>query len=74
MLEITEWFSNNYSGLADKLRIERNQKITSKILKIMENTETVFITIGVGHLLGEDNIIAMLKRKGFSINKIDPAT
>jgi len=40
----------------------------------MENTETVFITIGVGHLLGEDNIIAMLKRKGFSINKIDPAT
>lgn len=56
----------------DMLILERNIKMTEKIdgwLK-SDKKETYFIVVGAGHLVDEDGIAEMLKKKGYKVEKL----
>ena len=48
---------------------ERNKKWLSKIEKYIQR-DRVFIAVGVGHLIGPSNLVAMLEEKGYSLKRL----
>jgi uncharacterized protein YbaP (TraB family) len=50
----------------EKLIVERNSKMASKIEEYLKEKETFFVIVGAGHLVGSQGIIELLKEKGFS--------
>jgi len=54
----------------EKLIIERNKKMVSKIEEYLKEKETFFVIVGAGHLVGNQGIIELLKGKGFLIEQL----
>ena len=54
----------------EKLVLERNKKMVSKIEEYLKEKETFFVIVGAGHLVGNQGIIELLKRKGFSLEQL----
>jgi uncharacterized protein YbaP (TraB family) len=52
-----------------KLFDQRNAKMVAKIEKHL-NSETVFIVVGAGHLVGEKGIIQLLQDRGFAVKQV----
>jgi uncharacterized protein YbaP (TraB family) len=49
----------------ERLVVERNRKMVSKIEEYLKEKETIFVIVGAGHLVGNQGIIELLKGKGF---------
>lgn len=56
--------------LYKKLLVDRNSKWFPMIDLYMNTPETEFILVGAGHLVGPEGIIALLKKKGYTIDKL----
>jgi uncharacterized protein YbaP (TraB family) len=56
--------------LYKKLVIDRNNKWFPLIEAYMNTPQTEFILVGAGHLVGPEGIIALLKKKGYSVEKL----
>jgi uncharacterized protein YbaP (TraB family) len=54
----------------EKLVIERNRKMVSKIEEYLKEKETLFVIVGAGHLVGNQGIIELLKGKGFVLEQL----
>jgi uncharacterized protein YbaP (TraB family) len=54
----------------EKLVVERNKKMVSKIEEYLKEKETFFVVVGAGHLVGNRGIIKLLKGKGFLIEQL----
>jgi uncharacterized protein YbaP (TraB family) len=54
------------------LRSERNQRITAKIEEYLKTGRTYFVTVGAGHLVGKDGIVARLRRAGRTVKWLGP--
>jgi hypothetical protein len=54
----------------EKLVIERNKKMVSKIEEYLKEKETFFVIVGAGHLVGNQGIIELLKGKGFLLEQL----
>jgi uncharacterized protein YbaP (TraB family) len=54
----------------EKLVIERNRKMVSKIEEYLKGKETFFVIVGAGHLVGNQGIIELLKGKGFLLEQL----
>jgi uncharacterized protein YbaP (TraB family) len=54
----------------EKLVIERNRKMVSKIEEYLKEKETFFVIVGAGHLVGNQGIIELLKGKGFLLEQL----
>lgn len=50
----------------EKLFVERNVKMSSRIAEYLDSGKTYFVVVGAGHLVGEKGIIQLLKEKGYS--------
>ena len=53
-----------------KLFTDRNSKWLPMIEAYINTPETEFILVGAGHLVGSEGIIALLKKKGYTIDKL----
>ena len=53
----------------EKLVVERNRKMVSKIEEYLKEKETFFVIVGAGHLVGNQGIIKLLKGKGFLLEQ-----
>lgn len=53
-----------------KLIFDRNIEMTSDIEEALNTDSTHFVVFGLGHFLGEDGIINMLKDKGYSVTPL----
>jgi len=53
-----------------KLFTDRNSKWLPMIEAYMNTPETEFILVGAGHLVGSEGIIALLRKKGYTIGKL----
>lgn len=49
---------------------ERNQNMVKRMDSIFKKGETLFIGIGAAHLPGNDGVIEMLRRKGYTVRPI----
>jgi uncharacterized protein YbaP (TraB family) len=54
----------------EKLVIERNKKMASKIEDYLKEKETYFVIVGAGHLVGSQGIIELLRSKGFVVEQL----
>jgi uncharacterized protein YbaP (TraB family) len=54
----------------EKLVVERNKKMVSKIEEYLKEKETFFVVVGAGHLVGNQGIIELLKGKGFILEQL----
>lgn len=54
----------------EKLVIERNRKMASKIEEYLKEKETFFVIVGAGHLVGNHGILELLKGKGFLLEQL----
>ncbi|MGQ9646225.1 MAG: TraB/GumN family protein [Thermodesulfobacteriota bacterium] len=54
----------------EKLIIERNKKMASKMEEYLKEKETFFVVVGAGHLVGKQGIIELLKGKGFLVEQL----
>jgi len=48
---------------------DRNRKWASQIVRFMEDSGTGFVAVGVSHLLGEDSLLAELRKQGYEIER-----
>jgi len=62
---------NCYTNLYATLIAERNREWLSKIKCYLQTPQNELILVGVGHLVGKDEIIDYLRRSGYRINKLD---
>ena len=53
-----------------RLIVERNAAWEPQIEQILAGKGTVFITVGAGHLVGPDSVIAMLKQHGIQAERV----
>ncbi|MBW2243918.1 MAG: TraB/GumN family protein [Deltaproteobacteria bacterium] len=50
--------------------LERNRNMATGIAELLEEPGRYFVTLGVGHMLGDEGIPALLARKGFRVKRV----
>ncbi len=60
-----------YPQAYEALLVQRNKNWIPKIEKMMQTKEKEFILVGAMHLIGEDSVLALLKKKGYKITRLN---
>ena len=58
------------SSLYEKLILERNRSMASKIEEFLRNKEIYFAVVGAAHLVGNQGIIEILKGRGYLVEQL----
>lgn len=53
-----------------KIFTERNDKMTQAVVEYLANEMDAFFVVGVGHMLGEQGIVAQLKNRGLKVERV----
>ncbi len=53
--------------LRSQLLVARNRNWIPRIKDMLASDKTHFVTVGVGHLVGKDSVVAMLRAKGYKV-------
>ena len=53
--------------LRTELIVARNRKWIPRLRQMLASDKTHFVTVGVGHLVGRDSLIEMLRAKGYKV-------
>jgi len=56
--------------IIEKIFYERNREMVLKIERYLGTSDTYFVVVGAGHLVGEKGIIQLLKKKGYSLEQL----
>jgi len=59
-----------FSDLFERLFDARNITMTSKILELLTQQKNYFIVVGAGHLVGKTGIIALLRKQGLTVERV----
>lgn len=70
LVEKIENYSKEYSEIIQYLLRKRNQKMIYSIEEMLKSNKQIFIAVGLGHIIGNGNIIDILREKGYLVNKI----
>lgn len=49
---------------------DRNENWAEEIEKLMAGDQDYFIAVGAGHLLGEDSVISLIKKRGIKVERV----
>ena len=71
MKSITSDFKIDYPNIYESLIVERNTNWLPKIESEFQDDEIEFILVGVGHLMGDDSLLNMLKSNGYTVKQFD---
>jgi uncharacterized protein YbaP (TraB family) len=58
------------SSIYEKLILERNRSMASKIEEFLRNKEIYFAVVGAAHLVGDQGIIEILKGRGYLVEQL----
>lgn len=61
----------DYPKLYETIIVQRNHNWMPKIKAMFNNDKTEFVLVGLGHLIGEDGVLELLKKDGFTVEQID---
>jgi hypothetical protein len=53
--------------LRSQLIVARNRKWLPQLRRMLASDKTHFVTVGVGHLVGKDSLVALLRAKGYKV-------
>lgn len=59
----------DHPEVMERLLFERNRKWAAKIEHFVNQPDNVMIVVGVGHLIGEQSLVDLLREKGFQVNQ-----
>lgn len=54
------------------LLTDRNRAWVPEIEKALKGSRNVFFLVGAGHLVGEEGVVALLREKGYTVEKVRP--
>lgn len=60
---------DRHEGAYDRFLTDRNAAWVPRIETLMEQGGTVFVVVGAGHLVGDKSLIAMLRSKGYAVER-----
>jgi len=60
----------DYPGLYQKFLVRRNRNWLSQIDVFLSQKKNWFVVIGAGHLLGQDGLVNLLRRKGYAVEQM----
>lgn len=63
-------FREESPDLYKRLLIDRNQSWIPKLTELIHGNETVFVAVGAGHLVGQDGVVALLRKAGFEVQQV----
>jgi uncharacterized protein len=69
--EMNKFDADNDPALYQRLLVDRNARWVPQIEQILSGKGTVFVAVGGGHLVGPDSVIAMLKKRGITVEKVN---
>jgi uncharacterized protein len=58
-----------YPGLYQKLIVERNRRWLPEIEKIIAGGGNAMVVVGAGHLVGQDGVVELLRRRGYTLEQ-----
>jgi uncharacterized protein YbaP (TraB family) len=67
MMGKSEFGSEKYDNL---LLNDRNKNWVAQLKEIMKD-ESVFVAVGTGHLVGDEGLIRLLKKAGYTVEPIE---
>jgi hypothetical protein len=59
-----------FSAIYDSLIYQRNQQMVLKVENMLKQSGSYFVVIGGGHLIGEQGIVNVLKKKGYEVKRL----
>lgn len=71
---ISEYFNDGMEvGTPQRISMltNRNTDWTGDIVARMDQPGTVLVAVGAGHLVGSDSVVAMLRERGYTVERID---
>jgi uncharacterized protein YbaP (TraB family) len=66
LLEITK----KYPAILKKFLSDRNRTWLPKIEELLNGNKHVFVVVGMGHLVGSDGVVQLLKKKGIRVEQL----
>ncbi len=57
-------------ALYQEMLVKRNRNWLPKLVTMLTTPETEFVLVGVGHAVGEDGLLALLKAKGYTVEQV----
>lgn len=63
-------FKKKYPKLYKTMMVDRNNQWLPEIEKYLATPETEMVLVGVGHLVGDDGVIHQLRKRGYSVAKV----
>jgi uncharacterized protein YbaP (TraB family) len=66
LLEITK----KYPAIYKKFLSDRNRVWLPKIEELLTGDKNVFVVVGMGHLVGSDGVVQLLKKKGLRVEQL----
>lgn len=51
--------------------VERNKQMAATIVEFLASSKNVFLVVGIGHMLGDDGLIILLRQKGYRVTKVN---
>ena len=54
----------------DRIFSQRNFKMSESVKSYLRGDETVFFVVGVGHMLGDEGIVALLQKDGLTALRV----
>ena len=65
-------YEDEYPLLFQQLIFDRNQQWTKQLSEILNNgSGTKLVVVGVGHMVGQNSVIELLKQEGFLVTRLD---
>jgi uncharacterized protein YbaP (TraB family) len=49
---------------------ERNRNMSSRIEGLLGTKDTYFVTVGAAHMIGEEGIVEILRKKGYPVEQL----
>jgi uncharacterized protein YbaP (TraB family) len=59
----------DYPNIRARLLIQRNKKWVSKIENLTTEKKNVLVVVGVGHLVGPDGLLDLLRKRGYKLKQ-----
>ncbi|MDR2862020.1 MAG: TraB/GumN family protein [Syntrophobacterales bacterium] len=66
---ITDSF-RDYPALYNTLFVKRNKRWASQVGALLAQKKTIFVVVGAGHLVGKNNLLELLRRKGYTVEQM----
>lgn len=59
-----------YPELYDTIFVQRNKRWVFRVEELLAQKKTSFVVVGVGHLVGQDGLPELLRRKGYTVEQM----